>query len=178
MKRTLILVLGAIFLVGVVLLGKYVLWPERLEKLAIERLDVDLNLKNVNLSQGRDGRKLWNLQAAAATYDEGSDELTLSDPFITYWEDDQPEPLRVKAPKGQVWQKEDRARMWDGVRGTRGQYTMHSTTLDYTGTKREVLLTGSVRLVGDTMLASADSLVYFLESGDFFARDNVFVLLH
>ena len=86
--------------------------------------------------------------------------------------------MQVMAPTGQVWQKEDRARMWDGVNGTRGEYAMRADSLDYAGTTREILLTGNVQLVGATMLAGSDMLTYFLESGDFFAQGNVLVILN
>ena len=122
MKRVLIALVSLVVLAGVALLGRYVLWPERLDTKLIQNLDVDLSLKGVNLSQGRDGKKLWNLQAAGAVYAESGDELTLADPVITYWGEDGGEVIEAMAPRGQVWQKEDRARMWDGVNATHGQY--------------------------------------------------------
>lgn len=178
MKRVFAFVLGGVFLAGVAALGKYILWPERLDTKTVQQLDVDLSLKGVELSHGRDGKKLWNLKAAKAAYAEATDELTLTAPEIVYWGEGVEPPMQVMAPKGQVWQKEDRARMWEGVNGTRGEYSMRADSLDYAGTKREVLLTGNVQLVGATMLAGSDTLTYFLESGDFFARGNVLVILN
>lgn len=178
MKRVLTIVLGLAFLAGAVALGTYILWPERLDTKAVEQLDVDLSLKGVELSQGRDGKKLWSLKASKAAYVERTDELTLAAPVITYWGEGAEPPMQVMAPTGQVWQKEDRARMWDGVNGTRGEYAMRADSLDYAGTTREILLTGNVQLVGATMLAGSDMLTYFLESGDFFAQGNVLVILN
>lgn len=177
MKRILLLAATVAVLAGLALLGKYVLWPERLDKVAIKDIDVDLSLRGVNLSQGRDGKKLWNLNATGASYAEGRDELTLTAPVITYWGDGD-EPIEVMAPKGQVWQKEDRARMWEGVNATRGPNTMRSATLDYLGRERTLVLNGTVDLDGDTMHGRADTLTYFLDTGDFLAQGNVQVTLN
>ncbi len=178
MKRILVAVAALLVLAGVVVLGRYVLWPERLDTKIIQNLDVDLSLKGVNLSQGRDGKKLWNLSATGASYAESGDELTLTAPVITYWGERDGEPTEVMAPKGQVWQKEDRARMWDGVNATHGQYRMRSETMDYDGRERIVILKGTVNLVGETMQGRSDTLTYFLDTGDFLAQGDVQVILN
>lgn len=178
MKRVVIGLLALAVLAGIAMLGKRLLWPERLENLSIENLDVDLSLKGVNLSQGKDGKKLWNLNATGADYAENGDELTLTDPVIVYWGEEDGTPMTVRAPKGQVWQKEDRARMWDGVNGTQGQYVMRSETLDYSGKNRSVLLGGTVELTGESMQGSSDTLTYFLDTGDFLAQGNVQVIMN
>lgn len=178
MKWVLIALVSLVVLAGVAVLGRYVLWPERLDTKLIQNLDVDLSLKGVNLSQGRDGKKLWNLKAAGAAYAENGDELTLADPVITYWGEDDGDAIEAMAPKGQVWQKEDRARMWDGVNATHGQYRMRAQTLDYTGLERILVLNGTVDLAGDTMQGRADSVTYFLDSGDFLALGDVQVILN
>lgn len=178
MKRLIAAILTGLFLIGAIILGKYMLWPERLDTKSMEQIDVDLSLKGVELSQGREGKKLWNLKATGANYVESSDELTLTAPFITYWGKGDEPPMRVTAPKGQVWQKEDRARMWDGVNGTRGDHTMRADNLEYTGSEREIHLLGNVQLVDDSMLAGSDTLTYYLETGDFFAQGNILVILN
>lgn len=178
MKGVLAVIAGILLLAGAVALGKYILWPERLDTSTMPQLDVDLSLKGVELSQGREGKKLWNLKAAGASYADATDELTLTAPMITYWGEGEAPPMQVMAPKGQVWQKEDRARMWNGVKGARGEYSMRADSLDYVGKKREVLLTGGVHLVGETMLAGSDTLTYFLESGDFLAQGHVLVIMN
>ena len=178
MKNILAAIAIVLLLAGAVALGKHILWPERLDTPAIQQLDVDVSLKGVELSQGRDGKKLWNLKATGASYAEATDELTLAAPVITYWGEGEEPPMQVMAPKGQVWQKEDRARMWGGVNGTRGEYSMRANNLDYAGVKREVLLTGDVHLVGEAMRAGSDTLTYFLESGDFLAQGHVLVIMN
>ena len=133
MKKALAALATLLILTGLAVLGWRMLWPERLDPEIVRELDVDLSLKGVNLSQGKDGRKLWNLSATGADYAESGDELTLTDPVITYWGDEGGEPVQVTAPRGQVWQKEDRARMWEGVNATRGEYRMRAETMDYLG---------------------------------------------
>ncbi|MGE4440365.1 MAG: LPS export ABC transporter periplasmic protein LptC [Desulfomicrobium sp.] len=178
MKRALLGLLAVAVLVGLALLGKQLLWPDRLDDLSVKNLDVDLSLKGVTLSQGKDGKKLWNLNATGADYAENGDELTLTDPVIVYWGEEGGEPLQVRAPKGQVWQKEDRARMWDGVHGVQGRYVMHSQTLDYAGRDRTLVLGGTVELTGESMRGRSDTLTYFLDTGDFLAQGNVQVIMN
>jgi LPS export ABC transporter protein LptC len=178
MNRAVAVLLALALLVGIAALGWYVLWPERLTPEIAREVDVDLSLKGVNLSQGKDGKKLWNLSAAGANYAEAGEELTLNAPVITYWGEDGDEPVRVTAPKGQVWQKEDRARMWDGVNATRGEYRMHADTMDYLGQNRTVVLSGDIGLESDAMRGRADILTYFLDTGDFLAQGNVQVTLN
>ncbi|PKN36348.1 MAG: hypothetical protein CVU63_16700, partial [Deltaproteobacteria bacterium HGW-Deltaproteobacteria-20] len=93
MKRLLIGILALVVLAGIAMLGKRLLWPERLDDPSIRNLDVDLSLKGVNLSQGKDGKKLWNLNATGADYDENGDELTLTSPVIVYWGEEGGEPI-------------------------------------------------------------------------------------
>jgi LPS export ABC transporter protein LptC len=175
--RLKVVVIAVILLVGLGLLGKYVLWPERPDTDAVKQLDVTLNLEGVELSQGRDGRKIWALRAAGADYAEVGNELILTAPVITYWSKDET-PVLVTAPKGQVWQKEDRAKMWDGVNATRGEYLLRSQTLDYLGAEQELVLAGDVDLTGQNMQARSDTMTYFLQSDEILAVGNVRVLLN
>ena len=157
MKRALLWLLTLALLAGLAMLGKHLFWPEQLDNLSLRDLEVDLSLQGVTLSQGKDGKKLWNLNATGAIYAEEGDELTLADPVIVYWGEQGGEPIEVRAPRGQVWQKEDRARMWDGVNGVQGQYVMRSETLDYTGQNRTLVLGGTVELTGESMQGSSES---------------------
>jgi len=178
MKKALAAFFILVLLIGIAALGWYVLWPERLTPEIARDVDVDLSLSGVTLSQGKDGRKLWNLNATGADYAEDGDELTLNAPVITYWGEDGGEPIRVTAPKGQVWQKEDRARMWDGVNATQGEYSIRADAMDYLGQNRTLVLTGDIGLEGDAMWGRADILTYFLDTGDFLAQGNVQVTLN
>ncbi len=178
MKRLVLGIVAIAILTGLALVGKRLIWPQRLDDPSIKNLDVDLSLKGVTLSQGKDGKKLWNLNATGASYAENGDELTLSEPIIVYWGEEGGKPMQVRAPKGQVWQKEDRARMWDGVHGAQGQYVMRSQTLDYVGQDRTLVLGGTVELTGESMRGSSDTLTYFLDTGDFLAQGNVQVIMN
>ena len=178
MNKALTALLTLLLLAGLGVLGGYLLWPDRPAPDIARDIDVDLSLKGVNLSQGKDGKKLWNLSAAGANYAEAGDELTLTDPVITYWGEEGGEQVEVMAPRGQVWQKEDRARMWDGVNATRGEYRMRADTLDYTGGNRTLVLSGNIDISSDSMQGRSDALTYFLDTGDILARGNVQVTLN
>lgn len=176
-KRLLYALSAILLLAGLGVLGKYVLWPDRQDSNSTQKLDVSLSLEGVELSQGRDGRKLWSLRAAGADYAEAGNELTLTMPVVTYWGQDET-PVQVAAPRGQVWQKEDRARMWDGVNATRGEYLMRAETLDYLGAERKLSMDGAVELTGRSMSVRSDAMTYSLESDEILATGNVRVLLN
>lgn len=178
MKRILLAAVGIVLLAGLGYVGKQLIWPDRLKSTAVRSLDVDLSLQGVNLSQGKDGRKLWNLNATSAEYTEARDSLTLTQPAIVYWRANNEPPLHVSAPHGQVWQKADRARMWDGVNATTGRYHLRSETLDYTGAQRSLVLNGTVEFSGDTVHGQAESLTYFLDTGDIAAQGHVQVTMN
>lgn len=178
MNKALVALMAVFILAGVAALARYVLWPDRLDPEIVRELNVDLSLKGVNLSQGRDGHTLWNLQAAGANYAEAGDELTLTDPVITYWGEEGQEPVQAMAPKGQVWQKQDRARMWGGVNATRADYRMRAAAMDYLGQNRTLVLSGPIDISSESMQGRADALTYFLDTGDFLAEGNVQVTLN
>lgn len=170
--------IGVILIGGITMLGKILLWPERLAQPIVEHVDVDIHLTGVELSQGKDGKKLWHVRASSAGYAEATNDVTLSQPIITYWGDSDEPAVLIRAPHGQVWQKEDRARLWDGVNASRGEYTLHAQTAEYQGSNRELLLKGYVRMVGPTMMASSDALTYFVNAENFVAVGNVLVILN
>lgn len=178
MKRLLLFLLLVVLATGLGYLGKVILWPEQLDKKIAANIDVDLSLKGITLSQGRQGKQLWNLNATGALYAEGTDELALEMPCITYWGENATETIVVCAPNGLVWQKQDRAKMWNGVNASRGDYDLFSSDLMYTGDVKELVLTGDVQVRSTTMQARSDELTYFIESGDFSANGNVAVTLN
>lgn len=178
MKRVLAFLLLALLVIGLFVTGKYLFWPERLTPEIARSLDVDLSLQGINLSQGKDGRKFWSLNATAADYAEDNGSLTLEAPIVTYWGDGEAAGLQVRSPRGQVWQKQDRARMWDGVNATNGQYTLDGRELLYSGADRTLHMNGTVHLQGDGVAGQFDTLTYFLDTGNIIARGNIQVTLN
>ncbi|MDY0275419.1 MAG: LPS export ABC transporter periplasmic protein LptC [Desulfomicrobium sp.] len=177
MKHVLSGGLALILLIGLFLLGKYVLWPERLQRSIPQDISVDLSLEGITLNQGRDGVKLWNLQAKSANYAETEDNLVLDSPTITYWGNDTI-PVYVDAPHGQVWQKKDQARMWGGVHIKRDEYDLCSQTLDYDGASHTLTLREDVEMTGPAIQATSNTMIYYLETGDVDAAGNVQVILN
>lgn len=178
MKRTLLAVFALALLAGVAILSQHVLWTDQLETKILPSVDVDLTIQGVTLNQSRKGKRLWHLEAKAAKYTEKNDQLTLTAPIITYFGEDQPSPVVVTAPNALIWQKEDRARMWENVTATQGERRMQALRLEYLGAKRSLLLTGDVHMRTATMQAQAKQLTYFLDSGDFLAEDSIHVILN
>lgn len=178
MKRLLAVLLLGLLGVGLFLIGRQLFWPDRLTPEIARNLDVDLSLQGINLSQGRDGRKLWSLNATGADYAEDNGSLTLEAPIVTYWGDGGNSTLEVRAPKGQVWQKQDRARMWNGVNATNGQYTLDGQELTYSGAVRTLYMNGTVILQGEGVAGHFDTLTYFLDTGNITARGNIQVTLN
>lgn len=134
-------------------------------------LDVDLSLKGVTLSQGEKGELHWELKAEQAHYvqDEGMVEVVA--PTITYRTAGGEGLLTVQAPKGAIWQEQQRARLWPEVRATYEQNVLTAEELTYNGEQRALELRGNVTLAGDRFVCRTTVLRYRLED-DMITADN------
>lgn len=85
----------------------------------------DISVRGVNLSQGRDGKKIWTLKARQADYSQDSEHIRLQAPHIIYMRADATEPVRARAPRGEVNQRKKTMRLTEGV-------SIHSDSLQIT----------------------------------------------
>ena len=128
-----------------------------------EDVEVDLSLQGVRISQGSEGRRSWSLQAKSARFDEDSGMLSLEEPRVTYQGKAGDAPVFVQAPKGEVSQEENTARMWPRVQAEYQEYTVTAEQLDYVGKKDLITFTGDVVMAGENSVIRAPEASILLE---------------
>lgn len=156
--------------------GAYVwrTWGEKAAQVADLARDVDVQavMERVELSRGADGKTDWRLTADGADYLKDKGLVRLTQPRVTYYRPDGSE-VRVSAPQGEVSQDSGDAGLWPGVVIEYGGDVIHADRLDYHGSAREIVLTGSVRLERGDMVLDAPRLTMQLASNDIIADGGV-----
>lgn len=142
---------------------------------AVANAEVDVTLKGVELSQGEGGRAKWRLKADDAEYAKDSGIVKLTKPQVTYFPeaDGREDDVVVTASEGEVNQQNGNARLWPDVVIVSGPSTVYADQLDYDGKKREILLTGDVKLDRDGMRMYSKHLTMDLKTNDIVATKGV-----
>ena len=142
----------------------------------VEDVEVDLSLQGVRLSQGEDGRQSWTLLADSAKFDEESGLLHLTEPRVTY--EDEDGPVFVQAPEGEVSQERNTARMWPRVQAEYREYTVTAERLEYAGKKDLISFFGKVVMVGENGVIRAPEAAIDLDENVMTARGGVEAVLN
>lgn len=166
----------AVVVLAVVAAGFW-FWSARGREIAkVAELAQDVNveavMERVELSRGADGRTEWRLTADGADYLREQGLVRLTNPRITYFRPNGAE-VKVFAPQGEVSQETGDAGLWPDVVIVSGPDTIHAQRLDYAGRRREIELSGGVRLDRGDMVLTAPRLTMQLSSNDITARGGV-----
>lgn len=141
-------------------------------------LDVDLSLKGVTLSQGEKGELHWELKAEKAQYVQEKSMVEVTSPVISYKVTGGETMLTVQAPKGAIWQDQERARLWPDVRATYEQNVLTASELLYNGEQRSLELHGEVTLSGPRFVCRTAVLRYLLQEDVILAENGVDATLY
>lgn len=136
-------------------------------------LDVDLSLKGVVLSHGEKGELHWELKAKQANYVQDQGMVEVAEPVITYRVAGGEGMLTVEAPKGAIWQDQERARLWSKVRAVYDQNVLTADELIYDGKQRELKLDGNVTLAGSRFVCHTQRLRYLLQEDRILAENGI-----
>ncbi|WP_035105027.1 LPS export ABC transporter periplasmic protein LptC [Desulfohalovibrio reitneri] len=136
-------------------------------------LDVDVSVEGITLSQGKDGKELWTLQASSATYDTEDGSAELENPEIVYFGDSGEESARIVAPRGTVDRETDTMTMYPDVTAFYGEVIVRGERLVYQGKTREITITGNATVDRGDVLIQAPRLVIDLTTRDMRAMDGV-----
>jgi LPS export ABC transporter protein LptC len=143
----------------------------------VDQVEVDLSLQGVRLSQGKEGRTAWTLQADKARFDEDSGLLHLGRPRVTYRSETEGDPVFVQAPEGEVSQERNTARMWSGVQARYQGHTVTADRLDYVGRQDRITFTGQVVMSGRGTTIHAPRATIDLKDNVMTARGGVEAVL-
>ena len=137
-----------------------------------EDVNVEAVMERVELSRGTEGKADWRLTADGADYLRDQGLVRLTNPRITYYRPDGSE-VKVSSSDGEVDQDSGDAGLWPDVVIVSGPSTIHSKRLDYRSGRREIELTGDVRMRRKDMVLAAPKLVMQLFSNDIIAEGGV-----
>jgi LPS export ABC transporter protein LptC len=129
----------------------------------VEDIRADLSLGGIELSQGREGRTLWKLKAENGTYRKDSQVVLLRRPKVTYFREDNPEPILISGPRGRVDQARDTAVIFPGVRMTKGEAVVTAENATYLGKERKIIFRGGVNVSRNASELNATRMEYFLD---------------
>ena len=143
-------------------------------------LNVDMAVDAVRLTQARDGRIAWRLDAESGQYDQPSLTVTAHRPVVTFFPERPLEPgvaeLIVTAPLGVLSQATSAARLEPQVNATYGSITMTSRILEFDG-KNLLTATGDVLIKRGGNSLAAPIVYYDLAAGLFTASEGVEMIL-
>ncbi|MFP4658012.1 MAG: LPS export ABC transporter periplasmic protein LptC [Desulfonatronovibrionaceae bacterium] len=160
----------ALPLLGIALLAAVIVWvwlkrdgPD-VDPAGVEDISADLSLEGIELTQGREGQTLWELQADNGTYRKDSQLIRLREPKITYYREGREEPVLVSGPHGRVDQARDKAVIFSGVEMELGEdLVVIADNATYTGDNRRLVLLGRVRATKKTSELNASRMIYYLD---------------
>jgi len=142
-----------------------------------EKVDVDVALDKVELSQGSEGRASWRLVADKADYLKDQNLVRLDNPRVIYYQEQDGSEVNVTAPQGEMNQDSGDAKLWPDVVIVTGPTTIYADRLDYGGQTRHIDLKGNVRLVRGDMRLNAPHMVMDMKTNDIKADGGVESLL-
>ena len=138
---------------------------------------MDLTLKGVNLSQGKEGQESWKLKAASAQYAQEEGIIQLHKPEITYYLPPDREIVVVTSVRGEMEQKQNNAKLWEDVIVTRAGGQIRSEQLFYTGKTNSLSIPDKARFNGPDMFGTAHDVVWDLTTNILTAERDVDVTL-
>lgn len=139
---------------------------------------VDLTLKGVNLSQGKEGEETWTLEAESALYAQDEGVIQLRAPNITYFLPPARETVVVVAKRGEIDQKTNNARLWEEVVITRSGGQIRSEQLFYTGKTHSLNIPGQARFEGPDMFGVGSDVTWNLTTDILTAEKDVDVTFY
>ena len=134
---------------------------------------VDLSLKGIKLSHGKEGQLHWKLTAQKAKYLQDQSEVQVEQPEIVYFFENDDRQLSVKAAKGLIEQEKEKARLWPEITARYGDMRLRADELEYSGKERELVLRGNVQLETPKLSCQAVEMRYGLERNDITARNGI-----
>ncbi|MFN2341793.1 MAG: LPS export ABC transporter periplasmic protein LptC [Desulfonatronovibrio sp.] len=144
----------------------------------VRQMEVDMNIQDFSLVQGKEGRPTWKLLSDSAGYlkDEGT--FILKNPVITYYSQDNSLPLTIRASEGRVFQQENRIDLWPDVQAVYNEIIVNSHEATYFGGENSILLKKDVVFSGNNMLLESPEARIMLDEEKMTASGGIKTFLH
>ena len=134
---------------------------------------MDVEIKDMHLTQGGRGQRTWELQASESRYIRDESRIEFDRPRITFYKQDQGRKITAEAPSGEYLQDEGTAELWPEVTASYGQITVHSQRMILDQEKQTVTFTQNVRIVHPRSRAVSNRAVIDLEKDRLVLIGNV-----
>lgn len=136
-------------------------------------LEVDLNIKELTLTQSGQDKKLWELGARQAGFMRKENIYLLQEPVMTYFGEKNDEPLKIRAARGRIDQDSGTIQMWPHVEARSGGLYTTSEKATYTEGDAHVLLEDNVAFTGRGITVNTPRAIIMLEEDKVVATQGV-----
>ena len=136
-------------------------------------LEVDLNIKELTLVQSGQDRKLWELDAKQAGFMRKENIYLLQEPAMTYFGEENSEPLEIRASRGRIDQDSGTIHMWPDVKARSGGLYTTAEKATYKEGDAHVLLEGNVAFTGRGITVNTPMALIMLEEDKIVATQGV-----
>ena len=134
---------------------------------------VDLSLKGIKLSHGKEGHLHWKLTAQKAKYLQDQNQVLVESPHIIYFLGNEDKRISVRAANGVIEQENEKARLWPEIIANYDDMRLRADELEYSGKDRMLILRGDVQLENPKMSCRAAEMSYNLKNNDITAENGV-----
>ncbi|WP_028574081.1 LPS export ABC transporter periplasmic protein LptC [Desulfonatronovibrio hydrogenovorans] len=171
----------AIFSIGVLFFLFVLFWQQgpgpRITDIS-RQMEVDLNILDLHLVRGEQGKSLWELVSAEAGYLRDEDVLILTSPEITYFAGNDDGPLVIRAVHGRYDQTEEVIHLRESVRAEHHGMVVDSDKATYRADDSFILLENNVKFRGRGIMMESPVAHVFLDEDRVIALGGVSTRLH
>ncbi len=143
---------------------------------------LQLALVGIDIMQGEEGVKSWDLKAKWGTFLQKSGHLLTDEPFITYYNTtekrDESAPIYISASKGTVLENNSYITLEDNVKIAQEDLEISGDFLEFFSEEEYAKFPNGSLLTSDTMLGKADSLIWELEKEFLKAEGEVVLIIN
>ena len=136
-------------------------------------LEVDLNIKELTLVQSGQDKNLWELEAKQAGFMRRENIYLLQEPVMTYFGEENGEPLEIRACRGRIDQDSGTVYLWPDVKARSGGLYTTSEKATYKEGDAHVLLEGNVSFTGRGITINTPRALIMLQKDKIVATQGV-----
>lgn len=144
----------------------------------VRQMEVDMNIQDFSLVQGKDGRPTWKLLSESAGYLKDEQIFILKNPVVTYYFQDDSLPLTIEASEGRASQHKNRIDLWPDVQAVYNEITVNSREATYFGGENSILLKNDVVFRDQNMVLKSPEARIMLDEEKMTASGGVKTFLH
>ncbi len=141
-------------------------------------MEVDLNIKDFTLTQGQEGRQLWELDASEAGFLRAENDFLLHEPVMTHFGNNGSEPVKIWAVHGRVDQDEQTIYMWEDVQAESQEMQTSANKATYKEGDRYILLEEDVVFTGRGLVVNTPMARILLDEDKILATNGVRTNIH